>query len=672
MKHLKSILCFLLVITFSLAVFAVTACKKKGDSASESEPASESQSENTGDSAKDDDYTPDKPYTGGIHNVSIKQGDAQFIKNGTCDWQIIIGKSVSAKIETAALELVKIFREATGATLSVVKSDDVGYSATSRFISLGENGYTKSAGITKPADIKANGYVIKTEGNSIFVVGGKDLGTLFGVYGLLNGMFGYEYYYQDPSGNECYYVDKNVKEKNLPLFDVYENPDFDHAISSYDPMYQGAEAAHKMRMESLNEVYMTSTGIKYVHNTLDYLPKGRYQAAHPDWYSIDGRQLCYTARGNKAERDALIEELSRVMIQVIKERPDSEIITLTQMDDSFWCECDTCRAMKAEYGTDSASCIKLTNEVADKIEAWRKTEAPERKITVVMFAYTSTETPPAYKDENGKWQAKDESVKLRDNVCLLFAPIYSMSYNHNVEDDVNEKTREQLEGWEACADHVSVWSYSAMFYNYFMPYDTYSTCRNQYKRWLESGALWIFDNAQYDTKAPLGFSTLKAYLNSAWSWNVNRSYNELVDGFFENYFGSKDGSMRKFFDELRVWLKSRDEAGVKGLTGTSHAEWDSAENWSKPLLDRWVKYCEEAKAEIAGLKTSDPAKYNIMLNRIDLEAMMPRYMLLEFYPSYFSAEELIAERKSFAADARRLGVTKFGENRDIEILIRDW
>ncbi len=660
MKNIKKTICLLLATVLTVAAFI--GCKGKGCKGG---------GNSSSDEVKNDDYIPTGEYVGGTHEISVTYSQTDFVKNGGCEWKILLDTNAGAKVETASLELIRFFKEATGVTLSVVKSDDVAYTADAKYISLGENEYSKQAGVVKPATVKTNGYIIKTVGNSIFVVGGRDLGTLFGVYGLLNGLFGYEYYYQDSFGNECYYLDKNVTEKKLPIFEVFENPDFDHAISSYLPMHNDSDAAHKLRMETINEVYMTSTGISYVHNTLNYLPPSRYQKDHPKWYSLDGTQLCYTARGDNEERKALIEELSRVMINVIKERPDGEIITLTQMDSSYWCECDTCKAMKVEYSTDAANCVKFTNEVADKIEAWRKTEAPERKITVVMFAYTSTETPPAVKVD-GKWQAKDDSVKLRDNVCLLFAPIYSMSFNHNVEDEINEKTRDQLEGWEACANHVSVWSYSSMFYNYFMPYDTYSTNQNQYKRWIESGALWIFDNAQYDTKAPLGFSTLKAYLNSAWSWNVNRNYNDLVDGFFENYFGKKDGAMRKFYDEMRVWLKGLDEDGVVGLTGTSHANWDNADYWSKPLLDRWLAYTEEAKKEIESLKTTDPEKYAVMINRIDLETLMPRYMSLEFYSSYYSASELTSAQKSFAADCRRLGVTKLAESKDIEILIRDW
>lgn len=662
MKKIKSMGSFILALVLSLTGFA--ACSdKNGESSLEGDDPYKGEIT---------EYTPTERYNGGIHRVSVTDSQTEFIKSGACDYKLLVAADASNKEETAAYEFSRLFQVATGIELPVEKSSSVTYNAAAKYIYFGDGAYAEAAGVRKPAEIKSNGYVIKTAGKSIIVTGGKDLGTLFGAYGLLEVLFGYEYYFQDAEGNDCYYIEKNVTQKNLPIIDVFENPDFDHAIAGYMPMHVNASEAHKMRMETINEVYITGSGISYVHNTLQYLPTSRYKESHPDWYSLDGTQLCYTARGDAKEFEALTSELSKVMIQAIEEQPDSEIITLTQMDEPIWCECTACRAMKTEYNTDAASCIKLINAVADKIEAWRAENAPERKITVVMFAYTATENPPVVKDENGNWKAKDDSVKLRDNVCLLFAPIYSVSFNHNMQDEVNKKAEDQMRGWEACADHVSVWSYSAMFYNYFMPYDTYAASQNQYKRWLDAGALWIFDNAQWDTTAPLGFSCLKAYLNSVWSWNVNKNYNELVDGFFENYFGSASGSMRKFYDELRIWLKSRDESGMNGLTGGSHAEWDNAENWSKPLLDRWLGYCEAAKEEIADMLSSDPQRYAAICNRIDIEGMMPRYMLLEFYSSYFSAEGLAAARRAFAADCKRLGVNKFAEQKDIELLIRDW
>lgn len=654
MKKANRIGSSLLALTIGISALSLAGCRSNKDT------------------TKVDDYTPTERYTEGTHSVSITYSSTNFVKNGTCDWKVLIDEDAGAKIEAAASEFISLFEEATGIKLELVRDSEITYTSTSRYISFGNNAFAKSAEITLPSTLKSNGYIIRSVGQSICVVGGKDLGTQFGAYGLLNGLFDYEYYFCDTFGNECYYIDKNISDMNFPICDVFDNPDFDHAIAGYLPMFNDSITAHKMRMETINEVYIQGNGIGYVHNTLQYIPASRYQNEHPNWFSVDGKQLCYTARGDATERTLLIETLAETMIQQIKDQPDGEIITVTQMDTSYWCECESCRALKTQYGTDSASCIQFTNEVADKIEEWRAKEAPERKITVVMFAYNSTENPPAEKDSDGNWKAIDDSVKLRDNVCLLFAPINSVRFNHNMQDEENKKAEELLQGWEACAEHISVWSYSSMFYNYFMPYDTYSTCQNQYKRWLDSEAIWIFDNAQYDTKAPLGFSSLKAYLNSAWSWDVNRNYNELVDGFFENYFGVKDGSMKKFYNELRLWLKGLDEDGVDGLTGTAHADWEDENNWSPSVLNQWVGYCKSAKEEISALKTTDAALYEVICNRIDIETLLPRYILLELFQSSFSAEELIAERKSFAADCKRLGITKFAENKSIDVLIENW
>lgn len=660
----RQITCLLLAITIMLsAIFA--GCGQCGKDNSDSDK----------DNNKEitvDNYTATEKYTGGTHQLTMSESNTDLVKNGASDYKVIIKTNSSTKVLTSATEFIAGFKEATGVELTLVESDEQDYSATTKFISFGENTYATKAGVTKATELKTNGYMIKTVGQSVFVIGGGDKGTLFGAYGLLGLLFNYEYYFQDSFGNECYYIDTNVTEKKLPVFDVIDNPDFDHASAGYQPMYSNSDAAYKLRTERFEEIFIMGLNIPYVHNTLDYIPYTTYKDAHPDWFSQDGKQLCYTARGNSDERETLITEIANKMITLIQMNPEGELITLTHEDTAYWCDCDSCKALKTQYGTDAASCIMFTNEVADKVEAWRKVNAPSRKITVVMFAYTSTENPPAVKGSDGKYQAIDDKVKCRDNVCVLYAPIYTLSYNHTMQDEANQKTENQLQGWQACSNNVALWSYSQLFYNYFMPYDTYATYQNQYRRYLDIGSLLIIDNAAYDTKSPVCFSSLKTYLASSWSWDVNKNYNDLVDGFFENYFGKKDGAMRKFYDELRIWLKQLDESGLSGLTGTSHADWDKKENWSKPMLDRWVNYIAEAKKEVESLKNTNPEKYNLICDRIDIESLMPRYMLIEFYSDYYSAEELTAAKKSFASDCRRLNVTKLAENKDIEILIRNW
>lgn len=661
-KVFKKIVCGALSVSTLFGVGAAAACG--GNSGT-----------GTGNSGNVTDYTHTSKWEGGTHQFNVTATDKVFFKNGATEYSVLIASGASSKIEAAALDFAAVFEEATGIAMPIVRDGSKTYSDSAKYVVFGNCAFTEGSGAKKPAMLKNNGYVIQTKGNSIIVLGGGDLGTQFGAYGLLNQLFRYEYYFADSFGNECYYVDKNVKEMNLPNFDVFDNPDFDHAIAGYAPMFTNADKAHKMRMETQGEVYITGAGTSYVHNTLQYLPKEKYQADHEEWYALNNVQLCYTARGDAEEYQALVDELSTVLIKAIADSPEKEIITLTHMDDGYWCTCDVCSGLLQKYGTDAASCIMLTNDVADKIEAWRQENAPERKITLAMFAYTSTETPPAKKNADGTWSAIDDEVKLHDNVCLYYAPIYSVSFNKPMDAEANKQAEDQIRGWEACAKHISIWSYSSFFTDYFLPYDTFAANQNQYKRWLDAGGIWIFDNTQYNTKAALSFSCLKAYLNSVWSWDVNRNFNELVDGFFANYFGSANGAMRKYFDELRVWLTAlgQGENGLHGITGTTMDDWGLAVHWPENLLTKWLGYIDEAKKEAEAYKATDPALYELIINRITLEGLTPRYMLLQYHSAtHFTANGLTAEKSAFAKDCRRLGVTKWGEGQDIELLIGEW
>ncbi len=544
---------------------------------------------------------------------------------------------------------------------------EASWSETAQYISLGTNSYQQASGVTAPEGLKANGYVIRTQGRSVILFGGQDLGTQFGVYELLRQLFGYVRY-----GVDTYYIESGVKDKNLPQFDIYDNPDFDYTGANYGSTYSDKDAAHKMRTETVDEIYMTATA-EYVHNTMDYLPPEEYEAKYPEWYATNTtpyRQLCYTAHRNPERYEQLVNEMTEKVKVAIDAEPNKSIISITNEDTSMLCNCESCQAVEEKYGTAAAANIIFINDVAEKVEKWLDAERGGKDVVIAMFAYNPTVTPPAVKNAQGEWEPIDEEVVTRDNVCMIFAPITVVNFNYDYSDEQNVIGEDRLEAWEACCSSISVWNYSAHFGNYFMPYDTFASCQKQYARYLEAGAVWIFDNAAWDSTNVTGFQNLKLFLNAQWAWDVNQSYNTLVDGFFENYYGSSDGAMRKMFNEMRAYLgELTSREGVGSKTGDLL---DSATYWPIGLVDRWIGYCEEAKEEIAPLQQSDPEKHELFLDHITLESLMPRYMKLRFYNLSLGQKERTEMRSAFAADCRRLGVNKEAESTDIVGMIGKW
>lgn len=602
-------------------------------------------------------------YTGGTHRFNVSARSSYILKDGVTDYKVVVAATAKKDELSAVSEFTRLFREATGVTLLAVTDADLTYSADAKYISFGENAFADGSGVEVTSDVKGNGYIIKTAGNSVFVKGGQAIGTLFGAYELLNQMFGYMCYAID-----CYYIGTSVTEVRLCDYDVLDNPDIDQRLANYGVIYNDSSLAHKLRFQlQYAEVYLNPS--RAFHNTLEYLPKNKF-GAHTKWYSDDSTQLCYTAHGDDKEYlamvDAMVEELKPYIIA----EPDKRIITITQEDNYLWCECDACNALQEKYnGADSAGNLMFVNDVAEKIEKWLNDEQNGRELTIATFAYYKSEVPPAVKNDKGEWEPIDEKVKARDNVTILYAPLLLMEFNHSIEDDENRAVRDIIDGWEACSKHIAVWNYQTHFVSYFMPYNTFSACQEQYKRYIEIGASWIFDQGQQNNGNSTGFSMLKIYLNSQWGWDVNRDYNILVDNFFENYFGSKDGAMRKMYEEVRTWLVHLDG---EGLGGRCSETGDSAEYWPQQLVQGWLDLIDRAYAEIEPLKETDPDKYALYARHINLESMMPRYMAIRYYPGSYTAMEQENMKRAFAADCVALNITHVREMAEISTLIGNW
>lgn len=616
-------------------------------------------------------------YIGGTHVFNVKERDSYILKDGNTEYKVVISSSAKKEEANAASEFTKLFLEATGTLLPVVTDSSLTYSSDAKYISFGENSFATGSGVKTDPTVKGNGYIIKTVGNSVFVKGGYSIGTLFGAYELLNQMLDYMCYAVD-----CYYINTEVKNIKLCDYDILDNPDIDQRLANYGVIYNDSALAHKLRFQpQYAEVYMNPT--RAFHNTMGltngqsgkgegttaYLPPYRFESNHPKWYSDDGKQLCYTAHGIKTEYDAMVNAMADALKPYIEAEPEKRIISVSQEDNFSWCGCDSCLELKMKYGSDSAGNLMFVNDVAEKIEKWLDENHKGRDLTVATFAYYKSEVPPARQNEKGEWEPIDEKVIARDNVTILYAPLALMEFNHSLEDEENRSVLNILDGWAACSKHVAIWNYQTHFTSYFMPYNTYSACQEQYKKYLDMGASWIFDQGQQNNGNSTHFSMLKIYLNSQWGWDVNRDYNTLVDNFFTNYFGSKDGAMRKMYEELRTWLVHLDNEGLGGRCSDTA---DSAEYWPQRLVAGWLDLIAEAYEEIEPLKETNPDKYEMYARHIKLESMMPRYMAISYYLGMYTSLQQDNMKQEFAEDCRELNITHVREMGAIDNLIGRW
>ena len=622
-----------------------------------------------GESGKDlNVITPDAPYNQleTLHRYSAAETGKSVVSEGKTEYAIVIPEDYSADENLAAGELQRLFGEATKINLQILTEEEETLPA-GKYISLGRTKILASSGVEADFDLLgSDGFVIKTVDDDIFVCGGGNKGTLYGVYELLGHMLGYEMYAPD-----CYSLDKNVTELKLMNYDITEKPDFGKRLEGYKFVRDDSTCLNNFRQSSYLNSFMFVNG-REVHNSFKYLPPDKFLDDHREWYSEGVEQLCYTAHGNEKEYEAMLEESFKVMKQVIIQSPELDTITFTQQDIRVWCTCDTCKTSCDRYGTDAAVVIKFCNALNKKVRAWMDSDEGKeykRDLAILFFAYNSTVPAPVKLTENG-YVPIDDTVKCDDGVYPFYAPL-PLDYTSSIYGEDDREFKENFEKWAAVSNRTYVWVYSTNFQHYLVPYDNFSSMQELYNFVRSTKAYMLYDQSQMDQKGgATGFHVLKAYLTAKLQWNTQADYVGLIDNFFANYYGGAAEPMHNYFNELRVHIAKLKAQGVYGGRESIYQDMSAASLWQLPVLKRWNGYVDEALDAIEAVKNNDPTAYETYRKHIVQERVFLNYMFIEKYSAKFSVEEVEEMKKEFISDVTSVGISNTGERRDINNLIK--
>ena len=652
MKNIRKILVCILAALFLFGV--VAGCSKEGGETPVT-PGSEN-------------LAPATPgaWEGGTHEIYVEEGSADFISNGRSDYVIVIPDECGDLVQTAASEISVLVYEASGITLDVVTDAAL---PNTNYISIGNTQAAASAGVSISGDVAArlgdNGVYVQTKDDNVYIMGTTDTGTLYAAYTWLEYQLGFEVY-----GADEVVIATDVRDMKLNEMNIIDAPDIQYMQSTYGFTDYNTTLRQRMRITD-NTIWLT-IGNSPWHNSFKYVDPDIYRSLHPEWYSEDGTQLCYTAHGDSASLTEMAELVAeRIESEIIAQ--DRSYVTITMEDTSTWCTCADCTALNQQYGTDAVSVIRFCNQVSALIDEWFATPEGtpyERDLKIVFFAYHATEPAPVTYDEATDTYAPiDDTVLCADNVGILYAPILA-TYQKDFYDEYNTPYYTALRGWETITDNIYMWTYSTGFHYYLVPTNTYNSMQANYRLWAEVGAEWLLDQSQYNSIQSTGFCALKLYLNAKLHWNVNYDMEELIDKFFTNYFGPAATTMRWYFDELRSHFlfmeETMDYVGYQGIEPLEQRYWPAT------LLERWISYCDQAEEDLAALAEEDPTAYAMYLENVQLESLSPRYLLLDLWGNRFSESELTALRNQFRNDCNALEVNRYAEKQAITELWSSW
>lgn len=588
------------------------------------------------------------------NSVIYQETGKNLLEKGNAEYVIVYPQGADVMTRFAADELQGFFNEATNVKLQIKTDNEAVWSNEAKYISLGKTMLAENAAVsTATKNLGTSGFIIETEGNSVFIIGDTGNANVYGVYRFLNSILNYEYY-----GEDCYSLNKNVKE--IPLYDysVVDVPDIEYRCAAYGFVEENQEVLTRFRQTGFFDLFVNINGQPF-HNSLEYLPPSVYAAKHPKWYSADRTQLSYTAQGDEKEYQLMIDEVVKVMKENLIAQPDKHIITLSVQDNFSFDNSEATMKITEKYGAASATIILFLNDVNKEIRAWLASEEGkpyDRDIEILFFAYNKAEKAPVvFNEETGEYEGKD-GIRCDDGVSVFYAPIF-IDYLRSINHPINQTYSDSIKQWKSISNNMFLWTYNGNFKNYMLPYDTFNGIGELYQAAAESGVRWMLNQSQFDTKTvPSGWSALKQYLDSKLAWDSSLNVNTLINNFMDNYFGEASEYMKENFNAFRAhseYIKETQEGYSENYS--CEAQLLKENYWPKQTVYSWYEDMNEAIESIEYLKAVNPERYDTLYKRIANERLSFIWMLVELYEYNTSPDTVLEWKLQFKADNDYIG-----------------
>ena len=220
-------------------------------------------------------------------------------------------------------------------------------------------------------------YSILTEGNTLFINGGKNKGTIYGVIDLLE-RWGCRKF--------------SPTEKYIPSYDQLDIPALDFTNTPLNSlriinghMTADEEFSDWLRITTIPEIAPPGY---YVHTFHKLIPREEFFDEHPEYFAWLGNKYSHDqpCPSNEEVRALIIERLGEEM----DKRPEFDIWAVSQNDNFTYCQCEKCAAIIEEEGSPAGPIIRLVNEVAAAY--------PEKTISTLAYQFSRsapTKTKPA-------------------------------------------------------------------------------------------------------------------------------------------------------------------------------------------------------------------------------------------------------------------------------------
>ena len=517
---------------------------------------------------------------------------------------IVIGKGAEAPEVFAAEELSKYVEKMSGIKLPMAKDNEAVTNKNVIFIGTLKSN-DKLQEIVKQGEIKTDnldkdrdGFIIKTIGNKMVLIGSNPRGALYSVYAFLErlgclwlapgadfvpdlrhgnfdmGRAGQPVPPLSSVGQGC----PTLPEKQLPPnflrvqdVDVTEKADLDYrmcyggGIESVDWVdwlaknrmnwimfyWNGPPSWDTWKKNPNSATELVKRGIKIdfgVDGAVTYfLPPAKYYQEHPEYYALmDGKRTTDAEHASRSmvcvSNPDVIRLEAENIIEFLKKNPEVGMIDLCPCDGWNWCDCE--------------KCVELDLPIV-------KSSNPKRRVTSNAYMYfingvshRVNEVFPDVKflsEAYAAYQVAPRIILKNKNPSMMSAfCFYVRCPSHAICDPDcpnNKFYHSNIEKWaQWYGDKKRVISLDlncGMMASRQMPLPLLKTMAKDFPYYNDFGGTVIWYGGQVWGK----IYTLNAYVAMRLAWSVNGNLDQILTDYFNKYYGKAGGIIHDYFME---------------------------------------------------------------------------------------------------------------------------
>ena len=319
------------------------------------------------------------------------------------------------------------------------------------------------------------------------------------------------------SNDFTYYED--LKSINFPKNYSYyfEPPVLTRTVHS-KLFYKDSVFADKLKVT--NEAFPKYVPSARVHTFHRFLPYEVFYDKNPEYYALrNGKrlptQLCLT-------NTDVLKIVKDSVNSFFNKFPNSDVISVSQDDNTQYCQCDKCSKIDNQEGSPAGTMIHFVNAVAESF--------PNKTISTLAYQYTR----------------KPPKVKPIENVLITLC---SIECNRSVPIELGCKDfSSDLKGWSQLTDNIRIWDYTTQFTNFLAPFPNWGTIKPNINLFVDNNAKWIFE--QHSNNDSELFE-LRSYIMAKLLWNPNLDFQTLLNEFNNKYYGNGGKYISEYVNSIQ-------------------------------------------------------------------------------------------------------------------------